>query len=311
MGRPLWSTVHAASTETHNTKAPRTWDPNDPFDPDSDAFFADAEVEIPVAEAPATTTELDVQSYLSRTVTNSVEHSDSREGVSPQHRIELLTIMLQQRRTEVLETIRRAREMTDNQEQAERTGIRSSQQTATPSITSAPPYVASGSSLSSGGPVSRRSRLLETGVHDDVDPTPESPMQFALPDHRRSRVTSSGSSSRQNASRGRIDHTVYDTDTNGNTRRAEDREVELAREQRRMRLRELVRMAQSEEAAYERRVSSSSRQRRESVFFRLAALRARYSVPVSSGPSRPPTEEETRGSTSVLRAQRVRGTDPY
>ncbi|KAJ3767328.1 hypothetical protein FB446DRAFT_755227 [Lentinula raphanica] len=310
MGRPLWSTVHAASTETHNTKAPRTWDPNDPFDPDSDAFFADAEVEIPVAEAPATA-ELDVQSYLSRTVTNSVEHSNSREGVSAQRRMELLTIMLQQRRSEVLETIRRAREMTDNQEQAERTGIRSSQQAATSSSTSASPYVASGSSLSSDGPVSRRSRLLETGVHDDVDPTPESPMQFALPDHRRSRDTSSGSSSRQNASRGRTDHTVYDTDANGNTRRAEDREVELAREQRRMRLRELVRMAQSEEAAYERRVSSSSRQRRESVFFRLAALRARYSVPVSSGPSRPPTEEETRGSTSVLRAQRVRGTDPY
>ncbi|KAJ3988711.1 hypothetical protein F5890DRAFT_1490654 [Lentinula detonsa] len=309
MGRPLWSTVYAAPSNETLTKTPRTWDPTNPFDPDSDAFFTEAEVERPVAEAQLMT-EPDSQSYSSR---GSVERLDSLEGLIATQRWELLNIMLQQRRAEALVSIRTARAAIDNQRQAEQTEPHSTPQPSAPSSnTLAQPSVASTPGLPSARPVLglSESRPVQVEVDSDDDSNIEVPMQFAPSGNRRPRESSSVLIDRQNASNRQYGHAARRVDVN--MRQAENSELALMRERRRTRLRELAQMLHSvHEGPDERLDSLSLRERRGLLYSRLASLRsglASIPTPTTSELSPELEASETQRSMaiarSVLRAQR-------
>ncbi|KAJ3993089.1 hypothetical protein F5050DRAFT_780657 [Lentinula boryana] len=303
MGRPIWSTVYAAPSNETFTKTPRTWDPTNPFDPDSDAFFTDAEVEIPVAEAPLIM-EPDSQSYSSW---GSVERLDSLEGLIATQRWELLNIMLQQRRAEALVSIRAARAAIDNQRQAEQTETHSTPQSSAPSSnTSAHLSVAPTSSLPSSRSVSglSESRLVQVEVESDDDSTIEVPMQFAPSGNRRPRESSSVFGHRQDASNRQSDHAARRLELN--MRQAENSELALMRERRRTRLRELAQMLQSENERSDDRLDSLSlRQRRELLYSRLASLRsglASIPTPTTSELSPELEASETQRSMAIARS---------
>jgi len=308
MGRPLWSTVYNTSVQESVIKSPGKWNPNDPFDPDSDAFFANAEFEVPIAAA--TPAELSALSAFDW---------DSRG--SADRRRDMLDGMARRRRAEALDSIRRARAVIDSRRQVLRDENSAPAAHNSSSTTTALPN-APAPTASSGGPISPLSS--ETESDDDLFI-----MQFADPESliRPPRTSSSfterTTSYRNHAAnlepseiRDRI-RAVQDR-VQGNRRRLVDL-LRLDRERVRQLDRELRNVDRNgqtqrrEEGSSQSSSRPSSRQRRDLLY---SALRSRTSAPESSStPEVEPTsefeaEEEIRRSVeiarSVFRRQRLR-----
>lgn len=315
MGRPLWSTVYNTSVQESVTKGPGKWNPNDPFDPDSDAFFANAEFEVPIAEA--TSTEL-----------NALSAFDWDSRGSADRRRDMLDGMARRRRAEALDSIRRARAVIDSRRQVLRDensapSAHASSSTTALSISNAPAPTAS-----SGRPISPLGS--ETESDDDLFI-----MQFADPESlirppRTSSSTERATSYRNHAAnlepseiRDRI-RAVQDR-VQGSRRRLVDI-LRLDRERVRQLDRELRNVDRNRQAQRREEGSSQSsgrplsRQRRDLLH---STLRSRTSAPESSTttvgsagtPEAGPTsdfeaEEEIRRSVeiarSVFRRQRLR-----
>lgn len=296
MGRPLWSTVYSTSVQESVTKGPGKWNPNDPFDPDSDAFFANAEFEVPIAEA--TPAELSALSTFDW---------DSRG--SADRRRDMLDGMARRRRAEALDSIRRARAVIDSRRQVLRDensapSAHGSSSTTALSISNDPaPTAASGRPISPLG--------SETESDDDLFI-----MQFADPESliRPPRTSTSfierATSYRNNAAnlepseiRDRI-RAVQDR-VQGSRRRLVDI-LRLDRERVRQLDRELRnvdrnRQAQRREEGLSQSSSRpSSRQRRDPLH---STLRSRTSAPESSTTTVGPAGTLEAGSTSDFEAE--------
>ncbi|KAJ4475017.1 hypothetical protein J3R30DRAFT_3706865 [Lentinula aciculospora] len=315
MGRPLWSTIYDTPSTEPPPKSPGTWDPSCPFDPDSDAFFANAVVEIPLAEAPPAP-ELNIQPSFDWPAASSVERLNSLAELVAERRRELLDIMVRRRRSEALDSIRRAREAMVRR-QSEREASQSiSRVTAVSSIPAAHPSTASLQLGSSDRPVSppSESRLAELQTEMDTDSDEsivEVPMQFAPPDSRRSREPSL-SIDRQNPSSRHPDYATRQTIIN--TLRTENRDVVFEIERRRTRLREQAQGLDDEESNVNNdRVSSLSlsRQRRESLYSRLLSASGQQGPRsrVSSTPTPTATSSSSTEQMQVAAAPEIETQD--
>ncbi|KAF9073213.1 hypothetical protein BDP27DRAFT_1319054 [Rhodocollybia butyracea] len=174
MGRPLWSTVYRSPNVETISECPAKWNPNNPFDPDADAFFVNAENEVPITDA--STTRLGNLSPFDWTTTSSVERLNSLSDMASERRRELLDVIARRRRSEA---IRRAREEIERRRHFEsrRVGGRGEEASAQPST--AP---AAGFTLSSDRPISPLTPDQLAELQTEPDSDDDIVMRFAEPD---------------------------------------------------------------------------------------------------------------------------------
>ncbi|KAJ3848442.1 hypothetical protein EV368DRAFT_86620 [Lentinula lateritia] len=275
MGRPLWSTVYKSRSTETPTKHPGKWSSTNNFDPDSDAFFFGAELEVPIADAPIMIEPDTTPSSFDWTAASSVERLNSLAELVAERRRELLDVMVRRRRIEALDSIRRAREAIATQRQTQRgESLPGARESSTSSGN--PSAVIPSAGYSSGTPLSPlgESRLAELQNEPESDEEfIEVPMRFGPPVNRRSQE-SSLSSNHRNTSRRLSDHAARQAFIN--SLREENREVALEIERRRNRLREQAQNQRLEDegsSVDSTRISSLSlsRQRRETLYSRLSS----------------------------------------
>ncbi|KIK56331.1 hypothetical protein GYMLUDRAFT_47097 [Collybiopsis luxurians FD-317 M1] len=203
MGRPLWSTVYHPPAPKASNKEPEKWNPNHPFDPDSDAFFAYAEAEIPIDEGSGSSSTS--SSSLPPLSTDwsfaaSAERLNTLTELVAERRRDLLDIMARRRRIEALESIRRTRAAVVDQRppSVENSG---SLDPATTSSTE-PTSAAVGPIVSSGRPHSALPGGRLAHLQVDLDSDDDSDMQFSVPDlHRPLRFRTRTESSQESRER--------------------------------------------------------------------------------------------------------------